>query len=344
MSASTLAPPRPSLAPETSKPSKLRFWFWAFLFLASSLVVSELFCRFVLGLGDPPLFQADRTMEFLLQPSRAYRRFHNRFLVNQYSMRADDFPPRKSSPDELRVLVVGDSIVYGGVRIDQADISTEILKRNLQREFARPVVVGNSSVKGWGPPDELGYLKRYGTLDADVVIFELSSHDYEDAPQFAPLVGISPAYPDKKPPGALADLFETYFVPRYLHRGSDAPAGDMLPVKVNATPSARDIAQCRAAERELYFLARSSHAKVALVQHLSTTELEGQYLPGYYANQAVAKELGVPYVDDADDLRARLKSGENPFYEGDLLHLNRSGQEPLANALQRAVHRALDSN
>src|SRR5438067_1105422 len=197
---STLTPPRSSLAAATSKTSRIKI---AFLVAIVCLGFAELFCRFAIGLGDPPLYKADRTMEYVLQSSKTYHRFHNRFSVNRYGMRADDFPPQKSSPDELRVLVVGDSIVYGGVRIDQADISTEILKRNLEREFARPVVVGNASAKGWGPPDELAYLRRYGTLDADVVVFELSSHDYQDAPKFVPLVGISPAFPDKRPLGAL---------------------------------------------------------------------------------------------------------------------------------------------
>lgn len=314
------------------------------LVLVMAVGLSELFCRYILGLGNPPLYQLDSAMEFHLQPSKTYYRFHKRFSVNRYAMRADDFPPRKSTSDELRVLVIGDSILYGGVRIDQADIGTELLKRNLRREFGRPVVVGNASAKGWGPPDELEYLKRYGTLDADVIILELSSHDYEDAPQFAPLVGISPAYPDISPRGALADLFETYIIPRYLQHGPDSVGADMLLPKTSAGSSQQNINQCSNAERELFYLARSNQAKVVLVQHLSAPELTGQFQPGYYVNQAIAKERGVPYVDDADELRARMRSGENPFYEGDLLHLNRSGQESLAHALQRAVHVALEGN
>ena len=118
--------------------------------------------------------------------------------------------------------MVGDSIVYGGVRIDQEEIDTEILTRDLQHDLARPVVVGNASAKSWGPPNELAYLKRYGTLDADVVILELSSHDYADSPTFVPVVGISADYPDKKPPLALVDLFETYLLPRYSAYRRDA--------------------------------------------------------------------------------------------------------------------------
>jgi len=63
------------------------------LFVAAAilLVFSEIACRFVLGLGDPPLYQADATMEYMLQPSKTYYRFHNRVSVNRYGMRADDF-------------------------------------------------------------------------------------------------------------------------------------------------------------------------------------------------------------------------------------------------------------
>ena len=128
-------------------------------------------------------------MEYLLQPSKTYHRFHHQIAVNRYAVRRR-LPPRKFRPNELRVLVIGDSIVYGGVRIDQTEIATEILKRHLQQNLGRPVVVGNASAKSWGPPNEFSYLKRYGTLDADVIILELSSHDYADAPTFRPVVGI----------------------------------------------------------------------------------------------------------------------------------------------------------
>jgi lysophospholipase L1-like esterase len=252
-------------------------------------------------------------------------------------MRADDFPPQKSSGNELRVMVIGDSVVYGGVRIDQSEIGTEILKRSLERQFRVPVVVANGSAKGWGPPDELAYLKRFGTLDADVVVLELSSHDYADTPSFSPIVGISPEYPDTKPRLAAADLFETY-LSRYLSLGHRDTA------LTNRTYTALDIAKCRDAERDIFRLARAHQAKVALVQHLSLPELTGVYQAGYSANQQVAKEENVPYVDDADELRAELKSGHTPFYYGDPLHPNRLGQEVLAHALQRAVNLALKSN
>jgi hypothetical protein len=317
-------------------------WWIITLSTVISLALLELVCRFGIGLGDPPLYQADSQMEYLLQPSKTYSRFHNRFSVNSYGMRSDDFPPKKSSPAEFRVVILGDSIIYGGVRVDQSEIDTEILKRDLQRDHSGPVVVGNASAKSWGPPNELAYLKRYGTLDADVVILELSSHDYADSPTFVPVVGISADYPDKKPTFALADLLETYILPRYLHIGR-TPAG-IDKTMINTSASQEDIAWCREAEREFFRFARSQNAKVALVQHLSLPELRGSYQTGYYANQQVAKEENVPFVDDAAELQERLKSSQNPFFKGDALHLSAAGQPILADTLRRGVDLALKSN
>jgi hypothetical protein len=329
----------PSIPPPRRKQSRLKL---IALSAALALVLPELVCRFVIGLGDPPLYRVDEKMEYLLQPSRTYYRFHNHFAVNRYGMRADDFPPKKTNPSELRVLVVGDSVVYGGVRIDQSEIDTEILKRDLQKHFGRPVIVGNASAKGWGPPNELEYLRRYGTLDADVVILELSSHDYADAPTFVPVVGISADFPDKSPPLALVDLFKTYLLPRYLNLGA-TPAGIDETV-ASGPPSEKNIAACREAERDFFRYSRAHQAKIALLQHLSLPELREKYEPGYFANQAVAVQENVPHTDDADELHAQLKATNSPFYEGDPIHLNRSGQTILAHTLQRAVDLALNSN
>ena len=133
----------------------------------------------------------------------------------------------------------------------------------------------------------------------------------------------------------MLDLFETYLLPRYLHIG-ETPAG-IDKTMINAALSEKDIAECRDAEREFFRFVRNHKAKVALVQHLSLPELTGKYQPGYYANQEVAREENVPYVDDADELQTQLKSAESPFYKGDPLHLGVAGQAILAHALRRGV-------
>jgi hypothetical protein len=338
-SPSKKTPPIPAVTKAAVGLQKLKL---GFIILLLIFVLSELICRFVIGLGDPPLYQADAKIEYLLRPSKLYYRFHTRFSVNRYGMRADDFPPQKTDPNELRIIVFGDSVLYGGVRIDQTKISTEILKQNLQKRYGRPIVVGNASAKGWGPPNEVAYLKRYGTLDADIIILELSSHDYADALKFISVVGISSDFPDKKPLLALTDLFKTYLLPRYLHIG-ETPAG--VDQSLESSPvSEDDIGQCRTAEHEFFAFARAHGAKVALIQHLTRPEFGGQYQPGYYANQTVAKEDKVAYVDDAEELRALMKLGDDPFYPGDPIPHNEKAQPLLAHTLQRAVDMASKTN
>jgi lysophospholipase L1-like esterase len=133
---------------------------------------------------------------------------------------------------------------------------------------------------------------------------------------------------------ALQDLWGTYLLPRFRTQLSTANASSL-------TRSEADIAKCLDAERDSYLLARASGAKVALVQHLTLPEVTGKYDRGYYANQAVAKEQQVPFVDDGDEIRADLKSGRSPYYEGDVLHPNDLGQQALAQALLRAVNLGL---
>jgi lysophospholipase L1-like esterase len=55
----------------------------------------------------------------------------------------------------------------------------------------------------------------------------------------------------------------------------------------------------------------------------------------------VAKAENVSYVDDASEALARMKSGASPYFAGDDLHFNASGQPILAHTLQRAAELAL---
>jgi hypothetical protein len=48
--------------------------------------------RTVLGLGTPPLYQADLLIEYSLKPSQQLRRFGNRIEVNQFSTRSSALP------------------------------------------------------------------------------------------------------------------------------------------------------------------------------------------------------------------------------------------------------------
>src|SRR5437762_14351160 len=96
--------------------SRWRRWGkWVLIAAVVLLVLAELGARFVLGLADQPLSQADPQIEYMFKADKECRSLGHRIKYNHYSMRSDDFPRHKSDPSELRVMVVGDSIVNGGV-------------------------------------------------------------------------------------------------------------------------------------------------------------------------------------------------------------------------------------
>jgi lysophospholipase L1-like esterase len=324
-------PDDPAAPPPSPKPRRRRRWVVRLAVVALlAFVAGELFARFYLGLGDPPLSQADPEIEYLFKPDQNCRRFGRHIQYNHYSMRSDDFPAHKTDPNELRVLVVGDSIVNGGVLTDQAEVGTALLQRRLAADLKRPVVVGNVSAGSWGPPNELAYLKRFGLFDADVVVIVLSSHDASDAPTFAPTVDVDPAFPGHKPPLALWDGFSRYVLPKL----TKTAASNEGFIATSQPAGGADVDTCMAALRQMIEMTRAAGAKVIVAQHRGLTEL-AKPDPGYESIAREARRDGVEPLD----LGPAFDAAGRPYRDD--LHPNPAGQKVLAEALTAAVESAV---
>ena len=298
------------------------------------LVLAEAFCRVVVGLGDPPLSQSDRKIEYLFKPSQTCHRFHHVVHINQYSMRSDDFPRHKSERSELRVMVIGDSVVYDGVQIDQKDICTEVMKRKLAKDLARKVTTGNIAAKSWGPPNELEYVKRFGLFDADYVLFVLSSHDYADVPTFAPVVDVDPDFPGHKPILALSELFIRY-TPRYL------PASWRPRINPDEpqNPTQKDVEWALSSERELIERAKNSGAKIILAQMLEKDELDGHFKVGHRMILDVAEQERIPVLELGDLFQEAVHHGQNPYL--DQIHPNILGCRIMGEKMAASIEKIL---
>lgn len=154
------------------------------LFLILLLVVIEAVAQ-LMGLGDPPLVELDDQIEYMLVPNKNYMRFGNAIEINEYRMRSAPFEFEKQ-PGELRVLLFGDSIVYGNHHIDQADTIASNLEKLIASKNEQTVVsVGSVAASSWGPSNILAFVERFGTFNGDVAILVLSSHDILDVPTFS---------------------------------------------------------------------------------------------------------------------------------------------------------------
>ena len=300
------------------------------------LVLAELVARFVLGLGDPPLLISDPQIEYLFQPSREYRRFGNRIAYNAYSMRSDPMLATRSDPHQRRVLVIGDSIVNGGNRMDQSQLATELLKTQLSSALGLPVAVGNVSAGSWGPANELAYVKKFGIFDADVVVIVLSSHDYGDFPTFQPVVGVNPEFPDRSPWLAVLEALSRYgpkLVKGVFKAISDQDQpDDSPPLQVN-------IDESLLALREMIDLARQEGAVVMLAQHLERAEAFGTIKPGHDVIKATAKSIGVKTVQLGPAFREALNQGQEPYL--DHIHPNELGHQLIGETLFEPIETIL---
>ena len=70
------------------------------LVVITIIVFAEIFCRIILGLGDPPIYITDTSIEYLLKPNQSLKRFGNHVFVNNWGMRSLNFSQKKQNSNE----------------------------------------------------------------------------------------------------------------------------------------------------------------------------------------------------------------------------------------------------
>lgn len=172
------------------------------------------------GFGKPLLYRADDQIGYLLAPGQTTRRFGNRIAINQYSMRSQPIAPQRN-PETLRILLLGDSIANGGWWTDQAETLSALLQRQLhaskrQSIAAAPtanfqqIEVLNASANSWSPRNQLAYLKRFGSFQAQAIVLLINTDDLFGTVPTSVQVGRDPNYPARKPPSAIAEVIQRY--------------------------------------------------------------------------------------------------------------------------------------
>jgi hypothetical protein len=134
----------------------------------TSLALVEIILR-AWGYGNPPLYQYDPAVGYLLKPSQELGRSGgSRVHINNLGMRSEDTNPGK--PENVyRVLVVGDSVPYGGSYIDQNDTFCYVAERLLNQKTKQFQIL-NAGVNALGPQNIRRFLETRGTYFSDLVI------------------------------------------------------------------------------------------------------------------------------------------------------------------------------
>ena len=198
------------------------------------LVATELTLRFAFGLGTPVLIQADPQTGYRFKPNQKIFRFGKKVEYNQYSQRSEPIAPEKPS-GKLRILMVGDSVLNGGNPTDQSQTIAELFEAKLAASGQKAEIL-NASAGSWGIGNQLGYLREFGTFNADAVILQIGTHDLTQPKSNSANVDNHPAYPTQAPPLAIVDAWTRYLWPALAGKlGLNSSGADF-----SASPTSQD--------------------------------------------------------------------------------------------------------
>ncbi|MEI2578965.1 SGNH/GDSL hydrolase family protein [Scytonema sp. PRP1] len=294
-------------------------------------VVIEIGLRSLFGFGNPLTYIRDEQIGYLLAPNQRTRRFGHRIEINEYSMRSEPIQKTPSASTQ-RLLLLGDSIVNGGWWTDQDNTISSLLVRSLSDSVAnnfQQVEVLNASANSWGPRNELAYLQKFGSFNAQAVVLLINTDDlFATSPTALP-VGRDRNYPDKKPSLALVEVFQ-----RYVFRQTPIPeleavqneGGDRVGLNLEAIG-------------KIQALTRQANSQFLLVMTPLLREI-GEPGPRDYEIKARQRLLEfcqaqqITYVD----FLPIFNSNQNPkaLYH-DHIHLNLQGNQLVSQVIERSL-------
>lgn len=303
--------------------------------VAALFVALEVGLRSLCGFGNPLIYIGDEQIGYLLAPNQRTRRFGNRIEINQYSMRGAEIE-KTVSPSTLRVLLLGDSIANGGWWTDQDKTISSLMMQSLKIALLgkyQDVEVLNASANSWGPRNELAYIQRFGTFNAQAVVLLINTDDlFASVPTALP-VGRDRNYPDSKPFLAMTEVFE-----RYLFKQKPIPElsavqnekGDRVGINLEA------IGKIKA-------LSRENHCEFLLVMTPLLREI-GE--PGSRDYEIIARDRlkdftysqQITYIDFLPIFNATKKP--LALYQ-DHIHLNLQGNQLVREYIERSLKELL---
>ncbi len=276
----------------------------------------------VMGLRSMVLYECDSEAGYRLKPNQTVRIMGNDVRINDWGVR-DPRPLDARSGDMRRVLVLGDSVTWGGPRIRQEELFTSILE---QRLGGAEVI--NAGINGYSVAQMAAlYSTRLRGLAPDVLLAYAIPRDFERAPRVC-LARDSVVFPMKTPWFAMETAWGLFRL----------QAGKRLGWAWLEGPPPAESADGTAPGRECIPLNIQSLAELY-------AQLDGQVdfhvvlappAPGEDSslrNEVIAAlhEAEIPFIDLADSMQL----GPENYVDG--VHLNAQGHLAVGEALAAAL-------
>lgn len=199
----------PSGAPLASKPASGLFRRIAgrltllIVSVAVCVAGAELVFRFF-GMANPVLYKENPQCGYEPAPNQVSHRLGIAVHINDIGLRDDE----KSSAfrDAKRILVVGDSVTFGGSRVRQQDLFTEALERKISASNRAPIKVLNAGVNGYSVTQMLNRAKTLIPIVKPDYLIVYAIEDDFHRPPLTFLAEGNFVYPTRKPSSALGQF------------------------------------------------------------------------------------------------------------------------------------------
>ncbi len=173
--------------------------------VAVALLLLEAALR-VLGMLDPIIYRSDPVFGYELRPNQSASRLGVPIYIDDIGLR-DNEDASTFLKSKTRILVIGNSVTYGGSRTHQRDLFTEVLERELDTRRG-DIKVLNAGVNGYSVSQMLARTRTLlaPTKPRGLVLFAIRSDFLRPPVQFIREGNV--AYPMHRPVSALGDFLK----------------------------------------------------------------------------------------------------------------------------------------
>jgi lysophospholipase L1-like esterase len=320
----------------SARASLKRFSFLAGILIVL-LVLGEVSLRGIWGFGTPLLSEADPQVGYYFKAGQKIVRYGNRISINEYHQRGMAI---SSDAARRRILLIGDSVAFGGLLTDQENTISAKLEHSLNESGASKWQVLNASAGSWGIGNELAYLKKFGTFKCEIVVFQIGSHDLIQPKSTSERVGTDPSYPKENPTSALSEVMSRYAIPRVrkVFRRKVETGSIRLPEPFTSLTEIDGYFRTNMVYfKEAVLVARAAGARVVVIhtpdrdEALESPRSFGKiYAPFREEFLMLCRELDIPVLDFHGVWKGHPKAAA---WFRDVVHLNDEGNAVIAAAV-----------
>lgn len=288
------------------------------LFVLVGLVLLEGGLRLT-GLADPLLYRPDEAAGYRIKPDQHVQFRGNEVVINRWGVR-DARPLDALSEGQRRVIVLGDSVTWGGMQTDSGSLFTAVMESNL--EDTQTV---NAGVNGYCVTQMKNlFAAHLGPLEPDMVVVYAVERDFTRPD--TRLTGNSVAFPTRKPRLAMGMALALLRVEIAKKTGL---VGLLGPPPTEAVGEPMTAEECieKNVLSALELRDALQAADAALLVVLAVEDFSGEREPDATI-RATLDEAGMAYVDLNEVLNP-----ERDWFITDGIHLSPRGHEAVGKAL-----------